>query len=77
MIQIAKLRDSDRVVRVKAAIDLEFPAGRFVAVQGERVVADAESHARLVDVLQSKSLSPKDLMILQAGVEYPKTAIIF
>ena len=60
----------------KQEIDRRFPAGRFVAVDRGAVVADAESHRALVEQLQSQGKSPKDLLIVQAGVDYPASAVI-
>lgn len=77
MIQIANLPTGQRYSAVQAEVDRRFPAGRFVAVQEQRVVADAPSHRLLVEQLQSQGLGPKDLLILQAGVEFPDSAVIF
>ena len=61
----------------KQTIDGRFPAGRFVAVEEGQIVADAESHRMLVEALQQQGKSPKGLLIVQAGVDYPDTAVIF
>jgi hypothetical protein len=61
----------------KQEIDRRFPSGRFVAVEGGVPVADAGSHRELVQKLQAQGKTPKDLLIVQAGVEYPSSAIIF
>jgi len=61
----------------KQMIDRRFPAGRFVAVEEGQIVADAESHRLLVESLQQQGKSPKDLLIVQAGVDYPDAAVIF
>jgi hypothetical protein len=61
----------------KREIDRSFPGGRFVAVESDAVVADAESHRALVEKLQAQGKSPKDLLIVQAGVDYPASAVIF
>lgn len=61
----------------KQVIDRGFPAGRFLAVEQGQIIADAESHDMLVEVLKRQGKSPKDLLIVQAGVHYPDTAVIF
>jgi hypothetical protein len=61
----------------KRQIDDQFPVGRFVAVEKGTIVADAESHRQLVERLIAQGKSPKDMLIVQAGVDYPKAAIIF
>jgi hypothetical protein len=62
---------------VRPEIDRRFAAGRFVAVEAGQIVADAESHRELVEKLQSQGKSPQGLLIVQAGVEYPQSAVIF
>ncbi len=61
---------------LKMEIDSRFPSGSFVAVESGQVIADAESHRQLVQKLDAMSKSPKIMLIVQAGVEYPKSAII-
>jgi hypothetical protein len=62
---------------IKPAIDPQYPPGRFVAVDGGKVVADAPTHRELTTQLRSRGLSPKNMLIVQAGVEYPQSAVIF
>jgi hypothetical protein len=61
---------------LKEEIDRRFETGRFVAVEAQRVVADAESHSKLVEKLQALGKSPQGLLVVQAGVEYPDSAVI-
>ena len=61
----------------KQEIDRRFPLGRFVAVEQGAPIADGASHRELVEKLQALGKSPKDLLIVQAGVEYPESAVIF
>jgi len=58
-------------------IDARFPAGQFVAVEDGQVVADAQSHRLLVEKLRSQGKSPNGMLVVQAGVQYPDSAIIF
>ena len=66
-----------RYNEAKRDIDRRFPAGRFVAVEMGQVLADAESHQKLVEQLQRQGKSPQGLLIVQAGVDYPESAVIF
>ena len=77
MIQFSTPATGERFTAIKQEVDRRFPPGRFVAVESGAVVADAESHRQLVEKLQSQGRSPKDLLILQAGIEYPASAVIF
>ncbi len=61
---------------LKAEIDRRYPEGRFVAVESGRVVADADSHRALVQKLKSLGKSPKGLLIVEAGIDYPDAAVI-
>ena len=61
---------------LKKEIDSRFPSGHFVAVESGQVIADAGSHRELVQKLEAVGKSPKDMLIVQAGVEYPESAII-
>ncbi len=58
-------------------IDGRFPTGHFVAVEGGQVVADAPSHRLLVEILCTNGKNPKDMLVVQAGVQYPESAVIF
>ena len=77
MIQIANLATGQRFVDAKHEVDRRFPAGRFVALEGSKVAADAETHRQLVQKLQSLGKSPKDMLVIQAGIDYPTSAVIF
>ncbi len=61
---------------IKEEIARRYPSGQFVAIQSGECIADAVSHRELVSKLSTMGLSPKDMLILQAGVEYPESAII-
>ena len=61
---------------LKNEIDNQFPAGQFVAIEAGQIIADAESHREIVEKLDGINKSPKDMLIVQAGIEYPESAII-
>ena len=49
----------------------------FVAVDEGQPVADAATHDQLVEKLRVLGKSPKGMLVVQAGVEYPQSATIF
>jgi hypothetical protein len=63
--------------RLAASINETYPPGRFVAIAGGQVVADAarfdELHARLTAL----GISSPDTLIVEAGVEDPDSVVIF
>jgi hypothetical protein len=61
---------------VKQEIDSRFPPGRYVAVENGAILADGETHAELDEALAGLGRSPQGLLIVQAGVDYPKEATI-
>jgi hypothetical protein len=77
MIKFSKPAGGERFEQVQREVDKQFPAGRFVAVEGGQPVADAESHGKLVERLRALGKSPKGLVVIQAGAKYPDTAVIF
>jgi hypothetical protein len=68
---------TEQYMRLKQHLDQSFPTGRFVAVELGKVIADAESHRQVVAKLRSQGKSPNGILIVQAGIEYPKSAVIF
>ncbi len=75
MIQFTHSPSGEKYAMAKAEVDRRYAAGQFVALDGLEVVADAESHRKLVEKLSVHGRSPKDLVILQAGAEYPESAV--
>lgn len=61
---------------LKSKIDGQFPAGRFVAIEGDCVLADADSHQDLVQKLTVMGKNPARTLVVQAGVDYPTSAVI-
>jgi hypothetical protein len=61
---------------MKATIDENYAKGRFLAIGGGRIVADAPSFDELASRVRSLGKNPKEMLIVQAGVEYPETGII-
>jgi hypothetical protein len=77
--EVAARRDrSQQALRaLKPEIDRVYPSGRFVAISGGKVVADADSFDQLDGMLRARGLGPDDALVIQAGVEYPEYAVIF
>lgn len=64
--------------RLKPSIDRTYPHGRFVAVDGGRVVADAASFRELESALAAGGYDARDVLVVQAGEEmHPETGVIF
>lgn len=77
MIQFVQQPSGARYADAQAVVDRQLPAGRFAAVEAGAIIADADSHRRLVELLRSQGRTAKDMLILQAGAEYPSSAVIF
>jgi len=69
-------RFDEQFTLLKADIDRRFPPGRFVAIEDDRVVADAETVRKLVEKLTVMGKDPRQMQAVQAGVDYPKTAVM-
>lgn len=53
-----------------------YPPGRFVAIAGGKVVADAGSFRDVDVMLNQMGFTSRDVLVVQAGVEYPDMVII-
>jgi hypothetical protein len=62
--------------RLKPTIDQSYPPGRFVAIDGGQIVADAATLDELLAALTALGKDPKEGLAVQAGVEYPEFAWI-
>jgi hypothetical protein len=63
--------------RMKDTLVQAYGPGRFLAISGGKVVADADTFAQLRSLLTAQGKDPAQVLIVQAGVEYPETAVIF
>lgn len=59
------------------SIKQTYPLGRFVAISGGQIVADAEGFKELRAVLDSRRIDATEVLIVQAGVDYLEPVIIF
>lgn len=62
---------------LKGVIQSTYPAGRFVAVAGGKIVADAATFDQLDSMLHRIGYHCADLLVVQAGVDYPENVTIF
>ena len=63
--------------RLAGQITRSYPQGRFVAIAGGKIVADAASFNELDSSLRALGQDSPDVLVVQAGVEYPESAVIF
>jgi len=62
--------------QLKPTIDQQYPPGRFVAIHEGRIVGDAASFRELDEALTTKGLTSRDILVVQAGIDYPDYADI-
>jgi len=63
--------------RLSGFINQNYQAGRFVGIASGKIIADAASFGELESSLQALGLNSVDVLVVQAGVEYPESAVIF
>jgi hypothetical protein len=62
--------------QLKDTINANYPSGQFVAIDEGRIVGDAGSFPELVAKLESQGRHPPDILIVQAGMNYPEHIVI-
>jgi hypothetical protein len=63
--------------RLSASIKQTYPPGRFLAIAGGQIIADADRFGSLRSDLETQGQDPTRVLIVQAGVAYPETGTIF
>jgi hypothetical protein len=63
--------------QLRDSINQTYPLGRFVAVSHGQIVANAEDFDALRGTIRHMGKDPSQVLVVQAGVEYPEDAIIF
>jgi len=63
--------------KLEADINKEYPYGRFVGIVGGQIVADAGDFDELHSFLRKEGTDPRNAFIVQAGHQYPESAVIF
>jgi hypothetical protein len=63
--------------RLSSFINQSYPPGRFVAISEGQIVADAAGFEELKVALQDMGKNPGQALVVQSGVEYPESVVIF
>jgi len=63
--------------RLRESIAQSYPPGRFVAIASGQIAADAATFDELRAKLTALGIKLPHVLIVQAGVEYPESVIIF
>jgi len=63
--------------RLAGSINQTYPQGRFVAIAEGKIIADAASFEELESALKAVGQDSVDVLVVQAGVDYPESAVIF
>jgi hypothetical protein len=58
-------------------IQKTYPPGRFLAISGGTIIADAAGFEELNALLHQRGNHSPDVLVVQAGVHYPETVTIF
>ena len=61
---------------LKGAIDAGYQKGRFVGIVDGRIVAEAATFLKLIAQLDRIESRPERRLVVQAGVDYPTSAVI-
>jgi hypothetical protein len=72
-----RARDHAAFRQSKDVIARSYPPGRLVAICGGRIVADAAGFEDLTAKLALQGIDPQDALVVEAGADYPETAIVF
>ena len=62
--------------RLKATIDAKYPEGWFVAIDDD-VIASAPDFESLEQSLRASGRDPREVLVVEAGVNYPDYVTIF
>jgi len=62
--------------RLKGTIDEKYPRGSFVAID-DGVIAAAPDFGSLEQSLLASGRDPREVLVVEAGVEYPEYVTIF
>ena len=58
-------------------IQQTYPKGRFLGIADGKIVADAASFDELGKMLNVLGHESPDVLVVQAGEEYPESAVVF
>jgi hypothetical protein len=63
--------------QLSSLIEKNYPPGRFVAISGGKIIADAARFDELNSILHQIGNHSPEVLVVQAGVHYPETVTIF
>jgi hypothetical protein len=63
--------------RLRDTINKTYPQGRYVAISDGQIIADANSFEELNTKLHELGNDSPEVLVVQAGVDYPETVTIF
>jgi hypothetical protein len=63
--------------RLEGWIKAKYPAGRFVAIWGGKVVAEAADIPQIKSALTVLSIDPRQALVVQAGMDYHEDVTFF
>jgi hypothetical protein len=63
--------------QLRSFIQQTYPPGRFLAISGGKIVADAASFVEVNAMLHDMGNYSAEVLVVQAGVEYPESVVIF
>jgi hypothetical protein len=58
-------------------INATYPRGHFVAIADGKIVADADTFDALDGSLNALGQESADVLIVQTGIDYPESAVMF
>jgi len=63
--------------RLKPAIEQGYAKGSFVAIADDRVIASARSFREIQESIRSQGGDPRQVLVVQAGMDLPDYVTIF
>ena len=63
--------------QLRTLIQKTYPPGRYVAISEGKIIADAASFQELNSMLHNMGRYSADVLVAQAGVDYPDQVMIF
>lgn len=70
-------RNQSAFRQLSGFIEQTYPRGRYLAIAGGKIIADAASFDELDSVLKTAGQDSVEVLVVQAGVEYPESAVIY
>ncbi len=69
--------NQDAYLTMRDFIRQQYPREWFVAISGGQIIADAATFQLLRTLLVALGKEPTEVLVVQAGIEYPEKAVIF